>query len=182
MSAGRLGGLWAGDETSLTGRLLLATPGLHDPNFARSVVLVLAHTEVGALGVVLNRPGGLPVVEVLPQLVEKVAAPEVVFIGGPVQPDTALCLGSASGGWRTVDVHDEADLDAVGRFRLFAAYAGWSTEQLEAEIAAGGWYVVEPWPDDPFTDSPEDLWRRVLRRQRGSVAFASTSPDDPTHN
>jgi putative transcriptional regulator len=65
---------------------------------------------------------------------------------------------------------------------LFAAYAGWSAVQLESEIEAGGWYVVDAHPDDPFTSSPQDLWRRVLRRQGGRMALASTSPDDPSLN
>ena len=106
----------------------------------------------------------------------------LVFVGGPVQPDTVLCLGRTPGGWCTVNVHEDAEIDAVDQIRLFHAYAGWSSQQLEAEIGAGGWYVVNPLPEDPFTSSPEDLWRRVLRRQGGSLALASTSPDDPTQN
>jgi putative transcriptional regulator len=166
----------------LAGKLLLATPGLADPNFARSVILLLAHSDDGALGVVLNHPGGLRVDEILPHWSHLAAAPDQVFIGGPVQPDTALCLGATADGWRTVDVDENPDATDVTRIRLFAAYAGWSAEQLDAEIEAGGWYVVDPQPGDPFTSSPADLWRRVLRRQGGRIALASTSPDDPGLN
>jgi putative transcriptional regulator len=169
-------------KASLAGRLLVATPGLTDPNFARTVILVLAHTDDGALGVVLNRPGGLRAEDVAPAWSELVAPPDVVFIGGPVQPDTALCLGATLEGWRPLDIDEDPAVAEVSRIRVFAAYSGWSAEQLEAEIEAGGWYVLDPWPDDPFTDSPEDLWRRVLRRQGGRTALASTSPDDPSWN
>lgn len=166
----------------LAGRLLLATPGLVDPSFARTVVLVLAHTDDGALGVVLNRPGGLEVGEILPDWGPLAAAPAAVFIGGPVQPDTVLCLGRTADGWRTVDVSEDPSNTDVSSIRLFAAYAGWSAEQLESEIEAGGWYVVDPMPGDPFTSTPDDLWRRILRRQGGRMALASTSPDDPSQN
>ena len=171
-----------GEMTSLSGRLLVATAGLQDPNFVRSVILILAHTDEGALGVVLNRPGGLPVAEVLPRWADRAAEPRVVFVGGPVQPDTALCLGATPTGWRTVDVEEDPEQAGTSRIRLFAAYAGWSSSQLEAEIQAGGWYVIDPHPDDPFTSEPETLWRRVLRRQGGALALASTSPDDPSLN
>lgn len=169
-------------RTPMAGRLLLATPGLVDPNFARTVVLLLAHNEEGALGVVLNRPGGLLVSEVLPRWSHLAAPPEAVFIGGPVQPDTALCLGATPDGWRTVDVDEDPDTSGVSRIRLFAAYAGWSAEQLAGEIDSGGWYVVDSLPGDPFCETPEELWRRILRRQGGRMALASTAPDDPVLN
>ena len=66
--------------------------------------------------------------------------------------------------------------------RLFAAYAGWSAEQLESEIDAGGWYVLTARPSDIFTATPESLWRQVLRRQGGRVSLASTAPDDTRMN
>ncbi len=167
---------------SLTGRLLAATPGLVDPNFVRTVVLMLAHSEDGALGIVLNRPGGLRVGEVLPRWEGLAAAPDAVFVGGPVQPDTALCLGETSDGWRTLDVDEDPALAEVTRIRLLAGYAGWTAEQLEMEIDAGGWYVLDATIDDVFTDRPEDLWREVLRRQGGRVSWASTAPEDPRQN
>lgn len=168
-------------DRSLAGKLLLATPGLVDPNFARSVILVLAHGNEGALGIVLNRPGALPVAEVMPDLASLATAPDVVFIGGPVSPSTAMCLGATPDGWRVLDVAEPVQ-DAISRIRLFAAYAGWSSEQLESEIQSGGWYVVDPLPGDPFAAEPLELWRRILKRQGGRMALASTSPDDPALN
>src|SRR3954451_4664123 len=80
---------------SLTGRLLVATPALRDPNFERTVVLVVAHEEGGALGVVLNRATEVPVAEVLGPWGQLADEPSVVFEGGPVQPEAAICLARA---------------------------------------------------------------------------------------
>ncbi len=81
-----------GEVTSLKGRLLVANPAMPDPNFHRTVVLLLAHQEDGALGVVLNRPSELEVDSPLPRWERLVADPPVVFVGGPVAPGAAICL------------------------------------------------------------------------------------------
>jgi putative transcriptional regulator len=169
-------------EDELVGRLLLATPGLPDGNFARSVVLVLAHGPAGALGLVLDRPGALPVAEVLPQWAERVAPPSVVFVGGPVEPSTAICLGSTADGWQPIDTNDDPSNAKWRQIRVFGGYAGWSAGQLENEIEAGGWYVLVGLPGDPFTDDPASLYRRVLRRQQNRLALASTAPLDVRQN
>src|SRR5215510_10805448 len=77
---------------SLVGHLLVATPALRDPNFERTVVLLVAHEEGGALGVVLNRATEVPVAEVLEGWAGLACEPSVVFEGGPVQPEAAICL------------------------------------------------------------------------------------------
>lgn len=182
---------------SCAGRLLVATPGLEDPNFARTVIVVLEHTEdEGALGVVLNRPTETEVTEVLPLTPPLVAPPYVVFEGGPVQPTAALGLavprpGVATdavaplrAGLASVDLEREPDdLEAaITTLRVFAGYAGWGAGQLEAELDAGAWYVVDALPADPFHPDPEHLWRLVLRRQGGMLAIVSTYPPDPRLN
>ncbi|MHB8243759.1 MAG: YqgE/AlgH family protein [Acidimicrobiales bacterium] len=75
------------------GCLLVAAPTLDDPNFYRSVVLVLAYDEEGALGVVLNRPGNTLVAEIVPSWALHASSPRVLFSGGPVQPNAAICVG-----------------------------------------------------------------------------------------
>ena len=77
----------------MKGKLLVATPDLEDPNFFRTVVLVLDHTDEGAVGVVLNRPSGAVVSDPLPAWAQLAAEPAVVFVGGPVQPEAAIGLG-----------------------------------------------------------------------------------------
>ena len=66
--------------------------------------------------------------------------------------------------------------------RVFAGYSGWGGGQLEAEITAGAWFVVDAEPTDALTDDPEELWREVLRRQGGRLAMFATCPADPSQN
>lgn len=182
---------------STAGRLLLATPALGDPNFARAVLLVLNHDEDGALGVVINRPTRVPVSEVLPGWQPFATDPGVLFQGGPVALDAALALGlrpcgtESPPGWRCVaDGLGLLDLDAapevlaagMSELRIFAGYAGWGTGQLEAELRAKAWYVVSRRAQDAFSADPTSLWRNVLRRQGGDLAMVSTYPDDPALN
>src|SRR5436190_1583986 len=77
---------------SARGQLLIAGPTLLDPNFWRTVVLVVEHTEEGALGLVLNRPSETSVGEAVPQLEQLVDAADRLYIGGPVQPSSVLVL------------------------------------------------------------------------------------------
>jgi len=185
-------------ETALTGRLLVATPTLGDPNFSRTVIYVLDHDESGTLGVVVNRPTTVPVAEVLPDWQQYTTEPGVLFQGGPVALDSALGLAVLPGigddepvGWRRVvdglglvdlDAPPEVLVDGMAGLRIFAGYAGWGSGQLEDELAEGAWYVVPGLAGDAFTGAPEGLWRAVLRRQGGDLAFVSTYPDDPTQN
>src|SRR4029453_3266364 len=84
-----------GMSESARGRLLVAAPTLYDPNFFRSVVLVLEHGEDGALGVVLNRPSDAAVGETLPNWTRLASDPGVGFVGGPVSPDAAIGVARA---------------------------------------------------------------------------------------
>jgi putative transcriptional regulator len=181
---------------ALRGRILASTPGLRDPHFDRTVVLLLDHDDNGAVGVVLNRPGATPVAEVLPSWQPIACDPPFVFGGGPVDGNAAICLGSTRPGVTSAAVQAVSptvgvvDLDSdpallaadVAHVRVFAGYAGWGAGQLEAEIEAGGWFVLDSLPGDAFTASPGSLWRVVLRRQGGRLALFSTYPEDPVHN
>lgn len=80
--------------SSLAGRLLVATPRIGDPNFERTVVLVLAHgDEEGTFGVVINRPSETPLVDLVPAWADAAAAPAVMFLGGPVAPSAVVGVG-----------------------------------------------------------------------------------------
>jgi putative transcriptional regulator len=170
---------------------------LLDPNFERTVVLLLDSDENGALGVVLNRPTAVPVGRVLPDWTTAVGTPDVVFQGGPVDADAALSLaalapgGAEPLGWRPLfgnvgivdlDAPTQHVVPALSGLRIFAGYAGWSSDQLEGEIEEGAWYVVPSISADLLTGDPQTLWRRVLRRQPGELAWLSTRPADPTWN
>lgn len=184
-------------DERLTGRLLLATPQIEEGVFRRSVILVLDHSIGGAQGVILNRPLEAEVDAILPGWQELATDPPFVFHGGPVQTDSALGLvavpGEAEetlgirrlfGGIGVLDLDAPPPLVAseVTGLRIFAGYAGWTGGQLEGEIRTGSWFVVEAEARDAFTDSPDDLWVRVLRRQHDTLAFVSTFPADPSLN
>ena len=184
------------------GQLVVATPVLSDPHFRRTVVLLLqVDPEDGALGLVLNRPTGTDVAQVLPDWADLAAQPRLVFAGGPVSPTSAICLGrrrldsavlAAYSALEGVpgEMVGTVDLDApphelvrmLAGVRIFAGYAGWSPGQLEAEIEQDAWWVLDALPGDAFDPDPERLWPRVLRRQGPPYAFAAGFPDDPTLN
>ena len=179
-----------------TGKLLVATPGLRDPSFRRAVVLVLEHTPQGALGIVLDRPLDVDATVVLPQWQPHLSLPGRLFQGGPVAGDTALALADVPGtdappgvrplserlGVVDLDAPPAVVVDAVRALRVFVGYAGWSDGQLDDEVEAGGWFVVDHEPGDVFSPDPHGLWRRVLRRQPNDLALLSTAPDDPSLN
>lgn len=179
------------------GMLLVASPALMDPNFSDTVVLVLDADEDGALGLVLNRPTPVAVADVLEPWQDVVTEPEVLFRGGPVSPEGALAVGvlrSAEDvpvGFREivgrlgiVDLDTPVELvdGTLEGLRVFAGYAGWGAGQLEDEISRGDWYVVPAEEVDVFRHDLDDLWRDVLRRQPGQLAWHATRPADPELN
>ncbi|MEW2381510.1 YqgE/AlgH family protein [Micromonospora sp. NPDC047707] len=182
---------------SMAGRLLVATPTLKDPNFDRTVVLLVAHEPGGALGVVLNRATEVPVADVLGDWGELAGHPAVLFEGGPVQPDSAICLArmrqpikrvkgfhQVSGAVGTLDLSADPDRlrESVGGIRVFAGYSGWGSGQVEQEIEEGSWFVLDALPGDAFVDRPDDLWPMVLRRQGGMMAAVAHFPPDVALN
>lgn len=189
----------ASDAEVEPGSLLVAAPSLLDPNFRRAVVFVIDHRETGTLGVVLNRPSEVAVVDVLPIWGRHTSRPQTVFVGGPVEQKTALCLaalrpGNDPSGIRgVVGVRGPValvDLDSdpgdlmpkVRGLRVFAGYSGWDGGQLAGEIGRGDWMVVTALPDDVMVPPGVDLWGRVLRRQGMPLALLSTHPVDVEHN
>lgn len=181
---------------STAGRLLLAEPMLGDPNFDRTVVLMIEHSADGALGLVLNRPTDLPVADVLPGWGELTAAPSVLHIGGPVEERSGWCLarlarGTERAGFVPVlgstgllDLElDPDDLqEDVAAARLYAGYSGWGPGQLEDELAEEAWIVLDAAADDPFQPDSGALWERILARQGGRLARLSLFPRDPNLN
>ena len=179
---------------SVRGHLLIAGPGLLDPNFWRTVVLVVEHSEEGAFGLVLNRPSETSVGEAVPELEELIDLEELLFIGGPVQPSSVIVLGQFE------DATDAALLafDDVGVLgtgpspeelaaglragRAFVGHAGWGPEQLDGELERGDWIIEPARVEDAFTGEPHELWSEVLTRKGGSYALVARMPPDPSMN
>lgn len=182
------------DETERRGKLLVATPGLLDPNFFRAVVLVVEDGDDGTLGVVLNRPTPESVSIHIPRWAHLVSGPPTVFVGGPVQNEIAVALAegpvprpegfvAALGDIGLLDLTtDPESYSALARLRIFSGYSGWDQGQLDAEMEEGSWFLLDAHPDDVFADDPDELWRDVLGRQSGPMRLYSQYPDDPTLN
>jgi len=188
------------DRTGVTpGTLLVAAPGLSDPNFARTVVYIIEHRDRGTLGVVLNRPSEVAVRDVLPTWAPLATRPHSVFVGGPVEGETALCLAAVRTGQDPAGLRGVVrvrgpvaliDLDGdptplaprLRGLRVFAGYSGWDAGQLAGEIRRGDWFVVPALPDDVLGGHDAKLWARVLRRQGAPLSLLATYPADVRHN
>ncbi len=179
------------------GSLLLASVEILDGVFDQSVVLMLDSDNEGAIGVVLNRLSDIELGSVLPQWSALTSHPQVLFDGGPVSRNGAVCLAvpqeetEEPAGWRRLfgnvgllhlDTPVELATGAFRYLRIFAGYAGWSPGQLESEIAAGSWHVTTALETDAFDTEPDTLWRRLMHRQVGEVALFATWPEDPEAN
>ncbi len=159
--------------------LLLAMPQLQDPNFERSVVLMVEHTDSGSFGLIVNRPTEIAVPDVMASFgVTWSGSPDaVVWSGGPVMPGT---------GWL---LHEPTDLPAdegmlqvapgivlstsPERLRALAArppshvrflmgYSGWGSAQIEGELAASSWLLAEATPELIFEVAPERMWQVAM--------------------
>ncbi|HZT82617.1 MAG TPA: YqgE/AlgH family protein [Gemmataceae bacterium] len=157
--------------SSLAGSFLVARPLLRDPNFARTVVLLLAHNDDGAFGLVVNQPADVP------------GLPWPLFSGGPCPAPGLILLhgypewveaGEAeAGAAQTVapgvflgdasclEKANELSDDGAARFRVFRGYSGWGGGQLEGELAAGAWAVVPATAELVFDTPPDELWDRL---------------------
>jgi putative transcriptional regulator len=171
-------------EAPLAGRLLVAAPDLDDPNFSETVVYMVHQDRAGAMGLVINRLLGTGPLD---RMLEGLGmAPDVeskrelrVHYGGPVEPSRAFVLHSPDyHAADTVAVSDFAALTAspgilqdiaAGRGperSLFAlGYAGWAPGQLESELAAGAWFVVEPDAALLFDPDTATKWQRAFDRR-----------------
>lgn len=179
---------------STRGQLLIAGPSLGDPNFWRTVVLVVEHTDEGALGLVLNRPSETTVGEAVPELAELVDPGEEVLVGGPVQPtavmvlaefedpDQAALLAFGDVGILGTTAEAEAFPGGVRTARAFAGHAGWGPGQLDDELERGDWILEPARRSDAFTGAPQELWASVLTRKGGSYALIARMPPDPSMN
>jgi putative transcriptional regulator len=171
----------------MRGRLLIAAPSLFD-YFRRTVILVLEHTEDGAMGVVLNRVSETRVAEAVPALADLPGADELVRLGGPVSPQSVVALGDferpEDAGKQVVGTLGTLDPDAgnesLRRLRVYAGYAGWAAGQLDGELEAEAWIVTDAEVDDPFGDG--DLWAEAVARKGGRYRLLATMPADPSVN
>lgn len=168
---------------SLGGRLLIAMPGMTDPRFRRSLVYLCAHTEEGAMGLIVNKHADdLKLRDLFEKLEIPLGEPIAmtpVHFGGPVETGRGFVLHSADydSGESTLQVDDQVSMTATvdilhaiaenrGPSRSIVAlgYAGWSPGQLEAEMRANGWLACEPDDDLLFGGDEQRKWDRALAK------------------
>jgi putative transcriptional regulator len=159
------------------GNLLVASGSLSDPNYERTVLLIVYHDENGSIAVALNRPTWIDAGAAFPEVDALAEFDGPLYFGGPVAPAQPLLVFERGArmpqGARPVvgsvyvsdDMEQLAQLDLTDenapRVRVFAGHSAWVTGQLEREIASGSWRLVPALPDQIFTDSPETLWERL---------------------
>ncbi|MBS0264856.1 MAG: YqgE/AlgH family protein [Planctomycetes bacterium] len=165
---------------SLRGQFLLAGRNLHDPNFLKTVVLIVEHGEDGAMGVVVNRPSGVTVADALKKHFDLPETGEMVYIGGPVERNALFILHNAA----DVDESETAVIDGIFvgsspetfeaivrraadgddeiKFRVYFGCAGWGPSQLEGEMSRADWMVCPATPESVFYADPYELWDTLV--------------------
>jgi putative transcriptional regulator len=158
--------------------LLVATPDLHDPNFERTVVLVVFPSGAGPLGVILNRPIPVTLKDAFPDEPQLRNRTDRLYFGGPVRTTALMYLfrgkATAEGSFPVLEdlcLSGNGDLlDRIlagpqgGVQRYFLGYSGWAPVQLDMEIARGGWYVLPADRDTILNMDPATMWRELLAR------------------
>jgi putative transcriptional regulator len=176
----------------LAGSLLLAHPGLLDPNFRRAVVLLSAHSEEGAMGVILNRPLHKKLADISSDFALGDLADVPVFCGGPVK-EKQLILSA----WETTDEEGvfklyfgldpekaaelKTNRDQI-ELRAFLGYSGWTEGQLEGELQQNAWVIA---PVDGVLIGAEEgigMWRTIIGRISPELRLLAEAPDDPQVN
>lgn len=180
--------------TDLTGKLLIASPGMGDPRFAGSVIFLCAYSGDGAMGLIINRPTPeIPLDNLLEQLDIPVGPDKRdirVHFGGPVETGRGFVLHSSdySAEEATLRVNDALSMTASLEIlqamasgggpreaRLMLGYSGWGPGQLESEIIENGWLIADAPPDLVFTADTGTIWSAALKQLGIDPILLSTS-------
>ncbi len=187
---------------SLQGQFLVAAPHLRDPNFHRTVVLLLEHSSEGAMGLVINRPSALTIGKALGDEGPVNDADAPVFVGGPVEPKSLFilhnCLALARSDREVAPgillAGSEVSFESVVRstpaqqsqecpaFRLLSGYAGWGEQQLEAELERGDWHVEQADGELVLDQDPYGIWSVCFRRIQRRFRILDDHPANPEWN
>ena len=178
------------------GMFLIADPKLRDPNFSQTVVLLCEHNDQGSLGVVVNRPTTLRLSEAIPNIDDARATSDVIYSGGPVQPDQIMTLYRAAkqipesehvadgmyvGGSLTL-LEDMLASSSSNSIRAYVGYAGWSSNQLESELGESAWKLVPADQKFVFDMKPAQVWSTLLASLGEEYAIYASMPTDPSMN
>ena len=172
------------------GKLLVASRGLEDPNFAETVILLVHYDTDGVVGLMLNRRTDLPISRVFAQLQAAKDLSDPVYLGGPVDTPTVFALLQSTdklegaehvfGGvyWISTRTALEKAISShphPGVFHVYLGYAGWTTEQLRNEVLLGGWFIFQADKQAIFHTNPDYLWRQMIKKTELQMAGAPTT-------
>ena len=162
-------------SSALKSHFLVAVPQLVGPFFTKSVVLILDNDDEGSTGIILNHPTEHTLSEINESLKSSRRKKDRLFIGGPVEPSTAIIIhddtyqgpdtkpitGGVAWSASLESMQVMAESESLP-FRCFLGYAGWTSKQLEDEIAKGSWLLNPMNPEMIYTHQPENMWKTVL--------------------
>lgn len=182
------------DADPATGKLLVATDTLKEAPFAQSVILLVRYADDGVVGVILNQPTKTPLSEVFPGETKEKNRADPAYRGGPVEETGVLALlRSAVAPEEAANVVEDV-YAATGKkllsesvsaekgpavFRVYLGYCGWAPDQLETEIEAGAWRVIDGTADLVFDRDPATLWRRLFQKINLRMARRETPALNP---
>ena len=161
------------------GKLLVASRALPDPNFAETVVLLIRCDAEGVVGLILNRPTNIPLSRVLEQFESAKDRSDPVYLGGPVEPSAVFGLLRSTakldgaepvlGGvylisTKTVFEKAISSRPDPGSFHVYLGYAGWSNDQLRAEVELGSWFIFQGDARTVFDSDLDSLWRQMIQK------------------
>ncbi len=184
---------------------MIAGKCLRDPNFFKTVVLIVDHSEEGSVGLVVNQPTGVNISDALGEHMEVPETPEVVHVGGPVSstslfilhnsqlldPDAAKVASGIYFGSHP-SVFEEAVTETIAEqdsgkmkklaFRVFCGCAGWGPFQLESELTRADWMLLPATEDDVFRRNPHEMWDELYQQALQQESLISHLPGDPSLN
>ena len=168
------------------GKLLVASRGLGDTSFARTVVLLVHYDENGAVGLVLNRRTDIPLSRVLDLEAAKDRS-DPVYLGGPVGTSAVLALFQPPTKIDKAEnifdgvylISDKLQFEQIilarpdpGVFHVYVGYAGWTSDQLRAEVQLGAWFIFPADTDTVFNSDPDSLWQQMIQKTELKLATA----------
>jgi putative AlgH/UPF0301 family transcriptional regulator len=169
------------------GKLLVASRGLGDPHFAKTVILLVRYDDQGVLGLILNRRTDVPLSRVLENLKAAKDRSDPVYLGGPVETPAAFALFKSpakiegaehifDGVYlinskplfeQTISSQPKPDV-----FHVYLGYAGWTQDQLWQEVGLGAWFVFPAEASTVFNADPDSLWLEMIRKTEMQLAVA----------
>jgi putative transcriptional regulator len=185
---------------SLRGHCLIAAKRLRDPNFYKTVVLMVEHGADGAMGLVINRPSSVTVAHALSEHFKLPETDDLVYVGGPVEPSALFILHNSAELDRnelplvpgvfvgsSTDVFEEivrssAEGNPDLQFRIYSGCAGWAPNQLEGEIARGDWHSLPAQMRSIFGDDPYAVWDNMIAKVYESNRILPQPTGNPEWN